>query len=154
MTLLQRKCPLTIGQQIPVVWPSGRQVPTANNRGMPKSRLGKILKTMQSLQWPSTGRETADLWDGGLQRSRWVLAVSSISDCCPASLGVHYCSLPRGDSWIPSTATIIFLWCQCHDLYLWKTKYKWGKQGGALSEMWCKQLQRCGCAPPKSFPTR
>lgn len=58
---------------------------------MPKYKLGKILETMQSLQWPSTGRETVDLWDAaGLLRSQWVLAFSSISDCYPASLGVHY----------------------------------------------------------------
>lgn len=113
MTLLQRKCPLTIWQEIPVVWLAGRQVPTTDPLltagGMPKYKLGKILETMQSLQWPSTGRETVDLWDAaGLLRSQWVLAFSSISDCYPASLGVHYCLLPRGDSWIPSTATIFF----------------------------------------------
>lgn len=80
-------------------WEAGtHNRPTANSWGVPKSRLGKILEAMQSLQQHSTGRDTANLWDAGdLQRTQWVLAFSSISDCCPASLGVHYCLLPRGD---------------------------------------------------------
>lgn len=60
-------------------WEAGtHNRPTASSWGIPKSRLGKILETMQSLQQPSTVRETADSWDaGGLQRSQWVLAFSS-----------------------------------------------------------------------------
>lgn len=140
------------------MWLAGRQVPTTD----PLPTAGGCL----NLGWENIRDYSESASAQRRQGDSWHRETGMLEVC--RDLNGSWPSLPSLIAALPALEYIIvyypegtaefllqqqyFLWCQCHDLYSWKTKYKWGKQGGALSEMWCKQLQRCGVLLQSHFP--